>query len=82
MSMKKLYRSPTDTMVAGVVGGIAEYFALDSTLLRVIWILILVFTGVVPGVVAYILAAIVMPLPPAHEHNGDTHKEHSGQHHP
>ena len=46
--MKKLFRSSTDRKICGVCGGIAEYFNIDSTLVRL-------------GVVAYIIAAIVMP---------------------
>jgi len=43
--MKKLYKSKTDKKFAGVIGGLAEYFEVDSTLLRVLWIPILIFTG-------------------------------------
>jgi phage shock protein C len=58
---KKLRRSTTDRFFAGVVGGVAEYFEIDSTALRVAWILLVIFTGVFPGVIAYILMAMVMP---------------------
>ncbi|PIR88216.1 MAG: PspC domain-containing protein [Candidatus Harrisonbacteria bacterium CG10_big_fil_rev_8_21_14_0_10_45_28] len=43
------------------MGGLAEYFEIDSTLLRVIWIVILITTGVLPGIIAYIIAALIMP---------------------
>lgn len=62
--MKKLYRSRTDTKIAGVLGGISEYLEMDSTLVRVAYLLLTVFTGFVPGLVFYILAAIVMPVAP------------------
>jgi phage shock protein C len=61
---KKLYRSSTDNMLTGVCGGIAEYLNIDSTVLRLIWVLIVVFTGFVPGVLVYIIAAIIMSLKP------------------
>ena len=64
MDQKKLYRSKADKMIAGVCGGVAEYFALDSTVVRLVWALIVAFTGFVPGVVVYIIAAVVMPFPP------------------
>lgn len=56
--MKKLYKSQTDKKIAGVCGGIAEYFAVDSTLIRLLWVLLLL-TGT--GLLAYIIAAIIMP---------------------
>lgn len=62
MATKKyLYKSKTNKKVSGVLGGIGEYYNIDPTLLRLIWILIVVFTGFVPGLIAYILAALVMP---------------------
>ena len=59
MENKKLYRSSTDYKLAGVCGGIAEYFNIDSTLVRLGWILFSVMGGA--GVLAYIIAALVMP---------------------
>ena len=59
---KKLYRSQTDKKLAGVCGGIAEYFGIDSTIVRLIWVLAVVFAGV--GVLAYLIAALVIPYAP------------------
>lgn len=56
---KKLRRSQSDRKVAGVCGGIAEYFSVDSTLVRLGWVLFLFAGG--SGVLAYIIAWIVMP---------------------
>ncbi|MEK9156938.1 MAG: PspC domain-containing protein [Patescibacteria group bacterium] len=64
MNDKKLYRSSTDKMLTGVCGGIGEYFEMDSTVIRLVWALVVVFTGFVPGLVVYILAAVVMPMNP------------------
>lgn len=58
---KKLYRSADNRVWAGVIGGIGEYFGVDPTLLRVIWLFILIFTGVLPGLIFYILAIFVVP---------------------
>ena len=59
MEIKKLYRSSTNYKLAGVCGGIGEYFNIDPTLIRLAWILFSVMGGA--GVLAYIIAAIVMP---------------------
>ena len=56
-----LARSKSNKVWLGVCGGVGEYFKLDPVLVRVSWILIVVFTGFFPGLVAYLLAALVMP---------------------
>lgn len=61
MKNKKLYRSKTDRMIAGVAGGLGEYFEIDPTLVRLLWVLFL-FTGA--GFLAYILAWIIVPEEP------------------
>lgn len=58
--VKKLYRSK-DRMIAGVCGGIGEYADIDATLIRLAWLLITVFTGLIPGIIAYVAAAIIIP---------------------
>ena len=59
--MKKLYRSDKNAIVAGVIGGLGEYLETDPVFLRVIFIFILVFTGFLPSIIAYFLAALVIP---------------------
>ena len=59
MNEKKLYKSSTDKKLAGVCGGIAEYFNIDSTLVRLGWVLFSLLGG--SGVLAYIIAALIMP---------------------
>ena len=59
MNEKKLYKSSTDKKLAGVCGGIAEYFNIDSTLVRLDWVLFSLLGG--SGLLAYIIAAIIMP---------------------
>jgi phage shock protein C len=63
---KKLYLSNTDKKIAGVCGGMAEYFDLDPTLVRLAWIFFAAVTAIVPGVLAYIVAAIIIPHPPVY----------------
>lgn len=58
--MKKLYLSETDKKITGVCGGIAEYFQVDSTLIRLGWV-VLSFFPPFPGIIAYILAFIIIP---------------------
>lgn len=59
---KKLTRSKTDRKILGVCGGIAEYFNIDSTLVRIAWILMTLFCGLgVLGVLAYLICALAMP---------------------
>lgn len=59
--VKKMYISNTDKKISGVCGGIAEYFDIDSTVVRLAWIIITLISGVIPGLIAYILAIIIMP---------------------
>lgn len=61
MSNKKLYRSMADKKLCGVCGGIAEYFDLDPTIIRLLWVVMTLFTTVFPGVLAYIICALIVP---------------------
>ena len=56
---KKLYKSSTDKKISGVCGGIAEYFDIDPTLVRVIAVLLILGWG--SGLILYIVLALVMP---------------------
>ena len=58
---KRLYRSKTNKVFAGICGGVGEYFDIDPVMVRLVWLLIVVFTGVVPGLLAYIIAMYVIP---------------------
>ncbi len=59
---KRLYKINRGKMVDGVCGGIAEYFGLDPTLVRLAWIIFSAMGG--SGILAYILAAVVIPREP------------------
>ena len=59
MSHKKLYKSAVNRMLCGVCGGIAEYFNIDPTLVRLVWVIITLMGGA--GILAYIIAAIIIP---------------------
>ena len=56
---KRLYKSRDNRMLAGVCGGVADYFGIDPTLVRLGWILCCALGG--SGILAYIIAAIVIP---------------------
>ncbi len=56
---KRLYKSRDNRMLAGVCGGVADYFSIDPTLVRLGWILFCALGG--SGILAYIIAAIVIP---------------------
>ena len=59
--MKKLYKSENNKVLAGVIGGIGEYLAIDPVVLRIVWIVTVLFTGVVPGLIVYIVAIFIVP---------------------
>ena len=59
---KKLYKSNTDKKICGVCGGLAEYLNVDSTIIRLIWVLAVLCAGC--GLLAYIIAALVIPDKP------------------
>ena len=59
---KRLYRSRDDRMISGVCGGIAKYFNVDPTLIRLLFVVFALAGG--PGVVAYIVLAIIVPEEP------------------
>ena len=61
---KRLHKSKDNKVLSGVLGGIGEYFKIDATILRFGWLVIVIFTGFFPGVVAYIIAALIVPQKP------------------
>ena len=56
---KRLYKTEENKMVSGVCGGVAEYFSIDPSLVRIGWVLISFAGGA--GLIAYIIAAIILP---------------------
>ncbi len=59
---KRLYKSNTNKMLDGVCGGIAAYFNVDATIIRLAWVLFCAMGG--SGVLAYIIMAIILPREP------------------
>lgn len=62
--MKKLYKSEFDQILTGVIGGLGEYFDVDPTVLRVAFVVLVLVTGIFPGIVAYIIAYFIIPEKP------------------
>ena len=64
-NVRKLYRSKKNRVIAGVCGGIGEYFNIDPTIIRLLWILFIFMGG--SGILAYIIAWIIIPRNPKHK---------------
>jgi phage shock protein C len=62
-SSRKLMRSRTHKIIAGVCGGIAEYLDVDPTVVRVVYVAASIFSALFPGLLAYIILTFLMPLP-------------------
>jgi phage shock protein PspC (stress-responsive transcriptional regulator) len=65
---RRLYRCSHDRRIAGVAAGLAEYFDLDPTLMRVLWFVSIFFTGGL-AILLYLALAIIIPLEPMTEHD-------------
>jgi phage shock protein C len=59
---KRIYRSRSNKVIAGVCGGLAEYFGIDRVLIRIVWVVTVICAGT--GILAYILAWILIPKEP------------------
>ncbi|HQV41715.1 MAG: PspC domain-containing protein [Moraxellaceae bacterium] len=62
MAEKKLKRSRKNKMIAGVVGGIAERYEMDATVLRIIFVLVSLFSAAFPGILVYLILWAIIPL--------------------
>ncbi|MDZ7261296.1 MAG: PspC domain-containing protein [candidate division KSB1 bacterium] len=60
-SGKKFTRSTTQRMIAGVCGGLANYFNIDVSIIRIAWIVLTIFGGFFLGILAYIVLVIAIP---------------------
>jgi phage shock protein C len=67
---KRLYRSRTEKVISGICGGLGEYFDVDSTIIRVLWAVSFFMGGA--GLLAYIVAAVIIPEREGHQSAADT----------
>ena len=58
---KKHFKRSEDRMLAGVCAGIAEYFGMDVTLTRILYVLVSVFSAAFPGIIVYLILMLIMP---------------------
>ena len=61
---KKLYRSRSERMIAGVCGGMGKYLGIDATVIRLLFALLSIFTGLVPGLILYLVLMFIIPDEP------------------
>lgn len=63
---RRLFRSTVDRRIGGVCGGLAEYFRIDPTIVRLVAVILAIYPGaIIFGALAYVIAWAVIPLPPA-----------------
>ncbi|HNW45631.1 MAG TPA: PspC domain-containing protein [Elusimicrobiales bacterium] len=62
--MKQLYKSETNKVFTGVIGGLGEYFDIDPVVLRLGFVFLLLATALIPGVIAYAAAIFIVPRKP------------------
>ncbi|CAN5795185.1 hypothetical protein BH23PLA1_BH23PLA1_12410 [soil metagenome] len=60
-ALGRLRRSTSDRIIAGVCGGLGRATGIDPTLLRVLWALVSFFTAIVPGILVYVVLALILP---------------------
>jgi len=61
---KRLYRCRTEARVAGVCGGLGMYVGIDPVIVRLLWVGVTCITGFIPGIVAYLIAWLIVPERP------------------
>ena len=62
MAQKKLTRSNSNKVLAGVLGGLAEYFEVDATLVRVCYTALAILSAAFPGILLYIIMVLIIPM--------------------
>lgn len=78
MTSKKLYRSDTNKVLCGVIGGVGEYFDIDPTILRLAYVILAFTTGFFPALLGYFIAVIIVPKQyhsKVHEHENSEKKD-------
>ncbi len=71
---KKLYKDPGNKLLMGVCSGLAKYLGIDATILRLLWVLVTIM-ACIPGIIAYVAAALIIPEDPAEAADGENRAE-------
>lgn len=61
MKKKRLYKSSSNKVISGIFGGLDDYFNVDATILRLGFVFVTIFSGIIPGIIVYFIAALVVP---------------------
>ncbi|TMC00687.1 MAG: PspC domain-containing protein [Chloroflexi bacterium] len=61
---ERLYRSRDQKMIAGVLGGMGEHWNVDPSIMRIVYVVLTILSGVVPGIILYALMVIIVPAEP------------------
>ncbi len=61
---KRMHRSQSDRKLLGVLGGVADYTSLDPSLIRIVYVIVTILTGFVPGIFLYLVMGFVVPVEP------------------
>lgn len=72
---KRLYRSETNKIWAGICGGLGEYSNIDPVVVRLIFLFVILCTGFFPGIIAYFIATFIVPRNPSSPHLNHTHSD-------
>ncbi|HBT19727.1 MAG TPA: hypothetical protein DEA52_06685 [Clostridiaceae bacterium] len=76
---KKLYKDPNRKMISGVLAGFSDYLGIDVTLLRIAYVLLSITTDAFPGLILYIVLAILMPEKRTEEPRYSTYEKESSK---
>jgi phage shock protein C len=68
--MKRLYRSQRDKKIAGLCGGLGEYLEVDPTIVRLLAIVFCIATGIIPFLIGYLIAWMIVPTVPQTTNGG------------
>ena len=61
---RRLYRKRDDKMIAGVLGGLGDYVNIDASIIRLVYVLLTLITGIVPGLFFYLVMIVIIPAEP------------------
>ena len=61
---KQLHRSRSDRKLLGVLGGVANHLGLDPSFVRIVYLIVTILTGFIPGIFLYLIMAVVVPVEP------------------